>query len=170
MRPKDQNADLADNFRHNLSQAVPAEPVMRLTNNDSLDECMVPVGGSDHASPTGVFNMHPFTIRLRANLPKPSSRYYLSHDGARPLGPFPMNEVNWMIRCRHFSREVLIRMEGDEVWTSYRHYTTRSILGSFLCGVISQLDRAGILAAADVVLRRVRQFLPAKNTAYSRNS
>ena len=118
----------------------------------------------------GAFNMHPFTIRLRATLPKPSSRYYLSHDGARPLGPFPMNEVKWMIRCRHFSREVLIRMEGDEAWTSYRHYTTRSILGSLLCGVISQLDRAGILAAADVVLRRVRQFLPPKNTAYSRNS
>src|SRR5438477_3353763 len=105
------------------------------------------------------FKLHPLTIRLRATLPKPSSRYFLSHDGARPLGPFPMDEVRWMIRCRHFSREVLIRMDGDEVWTSYRNYTARSVLGSLVCGIITQLDRTGILAAVDCVLRRVPRFL-----------
>ena len=99
--------------------------------------------------------MHPLAIRLRATLPAPSSRYFLSHDGTRALGPFPMDEVKWMIRCRHFSRDVLIRMEGMPAWTPYRRYGARCILGSALCAIISLLDRVGVLSAVEPVLRRM---------------
>ncbi len=97
--------------------------------------------------------MHPLEMRLRDTLPTTSSRYYLSHNGERALGPFPMREVKWMIRCRHFSREVLIRTEGEPTWTSYRYHVSRSIVGTVLCRIINQLDRAGVLSAVERALR-----------------
>ena len=109
--------------------------------------------------------MHPLVIRLRATLPAPSSRYYLSHDGTRALGPFPINEVKWMIRCRHFSRDVLIRMEGTQGWAQYRHYAVRSIARLMLCAIISQLDRIGVLSVVERLLRRMPRFLVVKTLA-----
>jgi len=99
--------------------------------------------------------MHPLAIRLRATLPAPSSRYYLSHDGTRALGPFPMDKVKWMIRCRHFSRDVLIRMEGIQAWTPYRRYGAKCIVRSVLSAIISLLDRVAVLSAVERVLRRM---------------
>jgi len=50
-----------------------------------------------------------------------------------------------MIRCRHFSADVLIRPEDEPSWTSYRYHASQAIAGKTLCVVIIHLRRLGIL-------------------------
>jgi hypothetical protein len=56
-----------------------------------------------------------------------------------------MSEVKWMIRCKHFSPDVLIRSEDEPSWTSYRYHTSQAIVGKTLCTVLTHLRRLGIL-------------------------
>src|SRR5689334_10946862 len=111
--------------------------------------------------------MHPLPIRLRATLSSPSSRYYLSHDGTRALGPFPIHEVKWMIRCGHFSRDVLIRLESAQGWTPYRQYAAGSVVKLMLCAIISPLERVGVFSMVERLLRRMPRSLGVKTIASS---
>jgi hypothetical protein len=81
---------------------------------------------------------------FRAAEKTPDSRYYLSAHGERAVGPFPMNEVKWMIRCRHFPPEVLIRPENESFWISYRHHILQVRIGRALSGIIIQVRRIQI--------------------------
>lgn len=56
-----------------------------------------------------------------------------------------MSEVKWMIRCRHFSHDVLIRAEDEPAWTSYRYHMSQARAGKVLRIVISYLRRTGML-------------------------
>jgi hypothetical protein len=85
---------------------------------------------------------------FRAAEKTPDSRYYLSAHGSRPVGPFPMSEVKWMIRCRHFSPDVLIRPENESLWVSYRHHTSQAIVGRALSGITTQVRRIQIYVSA----------------------
>ena len=76
----------------------------------------------------------------------PDSRYYLSAHGERAVGPFPMTEVQWMIRCRHFSPDVLIRPENEPSWISYRHYILQATAGRVLERIIALVRRIGMFA------------------------
>ena len=78
---------------------------------------------------------------FRAAEKTPDSRYYLSVYGERAVGPFPMSEVKWMIRCRHFSPEVLIRPENESSWMSYRHHTFQARIGRALSVIITHVRR-----------------------------
>ena len=80
------------------------------------------------------------------------SRYYLSARSERAVGPFPMTEVKWMIQCRHFSPDVLIRPENESFWISYRHHILQANVGRALSRIITQLRRVGVLINA----RRVK--------------
>ena len=82
---------------------------------------------------------------FRAAEKTPDSRYYLSARGERAVGPFPMTEVRWMIRCRHFLPDVLIRPENESFWISYRHHILQANVGRALSRIITQLRRIGIL-------------------------
>src|SRR5438105_12550778 len=82
---------------------------------------------------------------FRAAEKTPDSRYYLSVYGERAVGPFPMSEVKWMIRCRHFSPEVLIRPENESLWISYRHHILQANVGRALSGITTRLRRIGLL-------------------------
>ena len=73
------------------------------------------------------------------------SRYYLSARSERAVGPFPMTEVRWMIRCRHFLPDVLIRPENESFWISYRHHILQATVGRALSRITTQLRRIGIL-------------------------
>ncbi len=89
---------------------------------------------------------------FRAAEKTPDSRYYLSARGERAVGPFPMTEVKWMIQCRHFSPDVLIRPENESFWISYRHHILQANVGRALSRIITQLRRVGVLINA----RRVK--------------
>jgi len=89
---------------------------------------------------------------FRAAEKTPDSRYYLSAHGERAVGPFPMTEVKWMIQCRHFSSDVLIRPENESFWISFRHHTLQATLGRTLSQIVTQLRRVGALINA----RRVK--------------
>ncbi len=78
----------------------------------------------------------------------PDSRYYLSAHGERSVGPFPMSEVRWMIRCRHFPPDVLIRPENESSWVSYRHHTFQARVGRALSAIIIQVRRIQIYVSA----------------------
>ena len=82
---------------------------------------------------------------FRAAEKTPDSRYYLSARGERAVGPFPMTEVRWMIRCRHFLPDVLVRPENESFWISYRHHILQANVGRALSRIITQLRRIGIL-------------------------
>ena len=82
---------------------------------------------------------------FRAAEKTPDSRYYLSARGERSVGPFPMAEVKWMIRCRHFPPEVLIRPENESSWISYRHHTFQARVGRAFSAIIIQVRRIQIL-------------------------
>jgi len=82
---------------------------------------------------------------FRAAEKTPDSRYYLSAHGERVVGPFPMTEVKWMIRCRHFSPDVLIRPENESLWISYRHHTLQATVGRALSETIIRVRRLGVL-------------------------
>src|SRR5438045_9380225 len=85
---------------------------------------------------------------FRAADETPDSRHYLSARGERSVGPFPMTEVKWMIRCRHFPPDVLIRPENESLWVSYRHHTSQAIVGRALSGIITQVRRIQIYLSA----------------------
>ncbi len=85
---------------------------------------------------------------FRAAAKTPDSRYYLSAHGERAVGPFPMTEVKWMIKCRHFSPDVLIRPENESLWISYRHHTLQATVGRALSGIITQVRRIQIYVSA----------------------
>ena len=89
---------------------------------------------------------------FRAAEKTPDSRYYLSARSERAVGPFPMTEVKWMIQCRHFSPDVLIRPENESFWISYRHHILQANVGRALSRIITQLRRVGVLINA----RRVK--------------
>jgi hypothetical protein len=72
-------------------------------------------------------------------------RYYLSDDGQTALGPFPLSEVRWMIRHRHFSRDVLIRAEDELSWTYYGLHSSGPILQRALCHAITQFRALRLL-------------------------
>jgi hypothetical protein len=78
---------------------------------------------------------------FRAAEKTPDSRYYLSAHGERAVGPFPMTEVKWMIQCRHFSPDVLIRPENESSWISYRHHILQARVGRALSVVITHVSR-----------------------------
>ena len=73
------------------------------------------------------------------------SRYYLSARSERAVGPFPMTEVKWMIQCRHFSPDVLIRPENESFWISYRHHILQATVGRALSQITIRVRRIGIL-------------------------
>ena len=75
-----------------------------------------------------------------------TSQYYLSAQGQRTVGPFPMNEVKWMVRCRHFSPDVLIRPENEPSWISYRHHILQATAGRVLGRIIALVRRIGMFA------------------------
>ena len=75
----------------------------------------------------------------------PDSRYYLSARSERAVGPFPMTEVKWMIQCRHFSPDVLIRPENESFWISYRHHILQATVGRALSRITIRVRRIGIL-------------------------
>ena len=83
---------------------------------------------------------------FRAAEKTPDSRYYLSARGERAVGPFPMTEVKWMIRCRHFSPDVLIRPENEPSWISYRHHILQATAGRVLGRIIALVRRIGMFA------------------------
>lgn len=85
-------------------------------------------------------------VLVRAGARTPSSQCYLSPNGRSTLGPFPMAEVKWMIRCRHFSPDVLIRAYDESGWTSYRHHVFQATTGRVLAKVIGELRRVGLMA------------------------
>ncbi|PYJ40847.1 MAG: hypothetical protein DME86_10895 [Verrucomicrobia bacterium] len=85
---------------------------------------------------------------FRAAEKTPDSRYYLSARGERSVGPFPMTEVKWMIRCRHFPPDVLIRPENESLWVSYRHHTSQAIVGRALSGIVTQVRRIQVYVSA----------------------
>lgn len=89
-------------------------------------------------------------LRLNPALKHQSFRFYLSRDSRIVLGPFTMAEIKWMIRCRHFSPEILIRGEHDAGWTSYRHYVSRCRTQRIVCTILTQLRRLGLISTADL--------------------
>ena len=56
-----------------------------------------------------------------------------------------MAEVKWMIRCRHFSHDVLIRAEDEPSWMSYRYHISQARAGRVLRIGITYLHRIGLL-------------------------
>src|SRR5437764_4211923 len=76
---------------------------------------------------------------FRAAETTPDSRYYLSAHGERAVGPFPMTKVKWMIQCRHFSSDVLIRPENESFWISFRHHILRANVGRSLSQSVTQI-------------------------------
>src|SRR5438552_18496221 len=89
---------------------------------------------------------------FRAGEKARDSRYYVSARSERAVGPFPMTEVKWVIQCRHFSPDVLIRPENESFWISYRHHILQATVGRALSRIITQLRRVGALINA----RRVK--------------
>src|SRR5438045_9568515 len=89
--------------------------------------------------------MDPHGLRLNAAFAPQPIRFYVSHDGQTALGPFLLNEVKWMIRCRHFSRDVLIRGEHELSWVTYRNYVSRSVINRITRTVVTQLRRLRVL-------------------------
>jgi len=59
-----------------------------------------------------------------------------------------MTEVKWMIRCRHFPPDVLIRPENESLWASYRHHTAQAIVGRALSGIVTQVRRIQVYVSA----------------------
>ena len=88
-------------------------------------------------------------ILLRRGSKTPTSQYYLSPHGQRAVGPFPMCEIKWMIRCSHLSPDVLIRAEDESLWASYRYHVSQAAAGRALGAVITLLRRVGVIARAE---------------------
>jgi hypothetical protein len=88
-------------------------------------------------------------ILLRRGSKTPTSQYYLSPHGQRAVGPFPMCEIKWMIRCCHLPPDVLIRAEDESLWASYRYHVSQAAAGRALGAVITLLRRVGVIASAE---------------------
>jgi len=50
-----------------------------------------------------------------------------------------------MIRCRHFSHDVLIRPEDEPSWMSYRYHVSQMRMGKILRIAITYLRHLGVL-------------------------